>query len=199
MVADALVVWVAPDPNDKMLKVVGWYKNATVYRDLQSVPENVLSCRKHNELNRYYMNTTEAVLVTVNERCKIPKFKGRDLWYAEGQDELNDWIIRCTDEYEADENRYVHEQDIVEQQYPGGEIKRTVKEKINQDKFRNRILCRYNYKCCICGMDNDDLVVASHIKPWSQCQTPYEKTDTNNVLLLCAMHDKLFDDCGDTF
>lgn len=63
MVADVLVVWVAPDPNDKMLKVVGWYKNATVYRDLQSVPENVLSCRKHNELNRYYMTTTEAVLV----------------------------------------------------------------------------------------------------------------------------------------
>ena len=47
-------------------------------------------------------------------------------------------------------------------------------------------------KCCLCGFDEPDLLIASHIKPWSE-SAPDERTDVNNGLLLCPNHDKLFD------
>lgn len=37
-----------------------------------------------------------------------------------------------------------------------------------------------------------DLLVASHVKPWSKSNN-YERIDTNNALLLCLMYDSLFD------
>ena len=47
-------------------------------------------------------------------------------------------------------------------------------------------------KCCLCGVSNPALLVASHIKPWSVCE-PEERLDENNGFLLCPNHDKLFD------
>ena len=47
-------------------------------------------------------------------------------------------------------------------------------------------------KCCICGLESEELLIASHIKAASKCLI-HEKVDNNNGLLLCAMHDKLFD------
>ena len=44
----------------------------------------------------------------------------------------------------------------------------------------------------ICGIENIELLVASHIKPAKDCNV-HEKINNNNGLLLCANHDKLFD------
>lgn len=46
--------------------------------------------------------------------------------------------------------------------------------------------------CEVCQIKQKELLVASHIKPWSESDD-YEKGDLNNLLLLCAMHDALFD------
>lgn len=73
-----------------------------------------------------------------------------------------------------------------------GEEKEIItKARINQSKFREMLLKKYS-KCCLCSVSNPDLLVASHIKPWS-VSTPKEKVDINNGLLLCPNHDKLFD------
>ncbi len=66
-----------------------------------------------------------------------------------------------------------------------------VKVRVNQGAFREVLIRKYG-KCCLCGLDENGLLVASHIKPWSDC-TPKEKLDDNNGLLLCPNHDKLFD------
>ncbi|MCI6152936.1 MAG: HNH endonuclease [Fusobacterium perfoetens] len=47
-------------------------------------------------------------------------------------------------------------------------------------------------KCKICGLSNIELLVASHIKPWSK-SIDEEKLDCNNGFLLCPNHDALFD------
>lgn len=48
-------------------------------------------------------------------------------------------------------------------------------------------------RCCrICGLYNQQLLVASHIQPWSK-STNDERLDSENGLLLCALHDALFD------
>lgn len=66
-----------------------------------------------------------------------------------------------------------------------------VKVRINQNIFRKNLLTRYS-KCCLCGMNNYELLIASHIKPWSK-STGQEKLDIDNGFLFCPNHDKLFD------
>ncbi|APC38894.1 HNH endonuclease [Clostridium estertheticum] len=63
----------------------------------------------------------------------------------------------------------------------------------NQYKFRNGLLKRYG-KCLICGIDNKELLRASHSKPWNVSGSK-EKIDVDNGLLLCANHDLLYDRC----
>ena len=73
----------------------------------------------------------------------------------------------------------------------GAEKEAVVKIRVNQGAFRESLLQRYG-KCCLCGIKNPLMLVASHIKPWAVSQ-PDEKLDPNNGLLLCPNHDRLFD------
>lgn len=61
-----------------------------------------------------------------------------------------------------------------------------------QDLFRNNLIAKYGCKCAICNKEIEDVLVASHIKPASLSNV-VEKADCENGLLLCTLHDKLFD------
>lgn len=75
----------------------------------------------------------------------------------------------------------------------GGQNEATVKakERITQSQFRHTLLQK-QHRCLVCGLDCSKLLIASHIKPWAN-SNDQEKIDSNNGLLLCAIHDKLFD------
>lgn len=83
------------------------------------------------------------------------------------------------------------EKEIENKNLVGTDKLAVVRARVNQGLFRERLLRKYN-KCCICGVDEESLLVASHIKPWVD-STPKERVDDNNGLLLCPNHDKLFD------
>lgn len=73
-----------------------------------------------------------------------------------------------------------------------GETKKAIiNVRVNQGKFRELLLNRYN-QCCLCNVRNHELLIASHIKPWIESE-PKEKVDVNNGFLMCPNHDKLFD------
>lgn len=65
------------------------------------------------------------------------------------------------------------------------------KVRVNQGLFRDKLLRRYN-QCCLCGVQDEHLLKASHIKPWSVCEKT-EKLDVDNGFLFCPNHDYLFD------
>ena len=48
-------------------------------------------------------------------------------------------------------------------------------------------------KCRVTNVTDPNLLIASHIKPWSMCETHYERLDGNNGLLLTPTYDLLFD------
>ncbi len=73
----------------------------------------------------------------------------------------------------------------------GSEKAALVKIRVNQGIFRDKLLKKYS-KCCLCGISNTALLVASHIKPWIDSDSK-EKLDSENGFLLCPNHDKLFD------
>lgn len=74
----------------------------------------------------------------------------------------------------------------------GKERLTTVKQRVNQTFFRNAVLSSYNNSCCITGLSTSQLLVASHIKPWSESDEA-EKTNPTNGLCLNGLHDKAFD------
>lgn len=73
----------------------------------------------------------------------------------------------------------------------GKDKERLVKVRVNQCIFRKIILATYNYKCCITGIDNTDLLIASHIVPWSKDEK--NRLNPMNGLCLNALHDRAFD------
>lgn len=73
----------------------------------------------------------------------------------------------------------------------GRERERVVRERVNQGFFRKAILSSYDQKCCITGLDQTELLVASHIVPWKQ--NAQERLNPQNGLCLNALHDKAFD------
>lgn len=78
--------------------------------------------------------------------------------------------------------------DIIE----GQDIEAVLKRRLGQEAFRRKVLHCANEKCCITGINEPRLLVASHIKPWICC-SPFEKTDVHNALCLNRLHDGLFD------
>ncbi|KXY44797.1 hypothetical protein AT257_16245 [Bacillus cereus] len=65
------------------------------------------------------------------------------------------------------------------------------KIRITQGKFRESLLKKEQF-CKICGMNLSELLVASHIKPWKDCNDK-ERIDFYNGLLLCPAHNAAFD------
>lgn len=77
---------------------------------------------------------------------------------------------------------------------PCGEYKdRLVKTRVGQYFFRMSVLNSYRSRCRVTGMKVPELLVASHIKPWSECDERTERTNPSNGLCLNAFHDKAFD------
>jgi hypothetical protein len=72
------------------------------------------------------------------------------------------------------------------------EGKSTVKVRRGQQFFRQSVLTAYGVRCCVTGISVPDLLVASHIKPWSKC-TDKERLDPQNGLCLSCLHDVAFD------
>lgn len=66
-------------------------------------------------------------------------------------------------------------------------------KRIGQDKLRQLLLISIS-KCEVSEIKNKDLLVVSHIKPWEDCvDGGTERLDPENVLLLAANWDALFD------
>lgn len=73
----------------------------------------------------------------------------------------------------------------------GKEIERVVKVRVYQQGFRAAVLTNYNNKCCITGIGMTELLVASHILPWSKGEA--HRLNPENGFALNALHDKAFD------
>ena len=73
----------------------------------------------------------------------------------------------------------------------GKEKERLVKVRVNQSIFRTVVLATYNNCCCITGINNPELLIASHIVPWSRDEK--NRLNPMNGLCLNALHDKAFD------
>jgi putative restriction endonuclease len=75
------------------------------------------------------------------------------------------------------------------------EAERLVVRRVGQDVFRQGLLDYWDGRCAITGLAVPELLRASHIKPWAECETDAERLSVFNGLLLAPHLDAAFD-CG---
>ena len=195
------VIFCARD--EKETYIVGWYDNATVYRQIIEYTFNGKKC-----LYNITASVEDAHLLKEKDRkFTINRTKDKDVagfgsanvWYADDKksEEIRKSAIAYIDKLRQgfiDEiNDEINE---IEELYENPNLSDTEKEvlskvRIGQGGFRDRLIDR-DKKCLICGISNKSLLRASHIKPWKD-SSGKERLNSNNGLLLCAIHDALFD------
>lgn len=73
-----------------------------------------------------------------------------------------------------------------------GETRNVITEqRIKQQFFRRAVLSSYRGRCCMTGLSEPRLLVASHIVPWSADRS--NRLNPRNGLCLSSLHDKAFD------
>ncbi|WP_041384363.1 HNH endonuclease [Sphaerochaeta pleomorpha] len=86
----------------------------------------------------------------------------------------------------------VEEEQIFEDVDFSEENKTAIKHiRLKQYAFRQALLLGYRGRCCLSGIGTSDLLIASHIIPWSE--DTMHRGDPRNGLLLNALLDKAFD------
>lgn len=88
--------------------------------------------------------------------------------------------------YRSDEER--SEDDIPDKTSRRG----LVNSRIGQGKFRRRVLNKWRNRCAVTGSKSTEILIASHIVPWSEASNK-ERYDVHNGLLLSPTYDALFD------
>ena len=73
------------------------------------------------------------------------------------------------------------------------ETEETVKQRIGQDVYREALMNYWNGACAVTGCSVNEVLRASHAKPWKDCTTAEERLDVYNGFLLSANLDALFD------
>lgn len=88
------------------------------------------------------------------------------------------------------ENPYtVNDAEIESTSWTRRTVIQTVRKRLRDSSFQDRVLTAYNYRCAICGVQLD-LVQAAHIVPVSH----EDGTDhTSNGMALCALHHYAYD------
>jgi len=73
------------------------------------------------------------------------------------------------------------------------EAERLVVQRVGQEVFRDRLLDYWEGRCAVTGLAVPELLRASHIKPWADCESDAERLDVFNGLLLAPHLDAAFD------
>ncbi len=114
------------------------------------------------------------------------------------------------DEFIHDRERLLFESETILAQYEGTNVEQKydrilkdisstvgdskigqVKIRVNQNVFRQIVLANYDGKCASTGIDIPELLVASHIIPWSENKN--ERLNPRNGICLSSLYDKAFD------
>lgn len=88
-----------------------------------------------------------------------------------------------------------HEGTVEEYVYDGTSLDRfgITKQRSRQDFFRTMVLSAYDFRCAVTGIEQPELLVAGHIKPWAL--EVDRRLDPTNGICLNRLHDHAFD-CG---
>ena len=114
---------------------------------------------------------------------------GWEHFVGQSENAINEVLSKVSIEHSVT----LDDQDSTEEQqdYTGENKIVTSKNRVGQSFFRQAVLSAYDNKCCISGLSVPQLLVASHIVPWSIDRE--NRLNPRNGLSLSMLHDKAFD------
>jgi predicted restriction endonuclease len=77
--------------------------------------------------------------------------------------------------------------------FQGTEREQLVKQRIGQDVFRDALFKYWKGCCAVTSLNTPEMLRASHIKPWADCDNDGDRLNVYNGFLLSANFDALFD------
>lgn len=80
---------------------------------------------------------------------------------------------------------------LLEEDFTGETRQVLTTQRIKQHFFRRAVLSSYKGRCCMSGLSDSRLLIASHIVPWSTDKK--NRLNPSNGLCLSAIHDRAFD------
>lgn len=114
--------------------------------------------------------------------------------YVEFSNNWDDLIYESESLLNEKEGNHSFEQKIIQEidlSKEGKEVSRVVKSRVNQSFFRTVVLNIYSQKCAVSNINLPELLIASHIVPWSANEK--ERLNPSNGICLSPLYDKLFD------
>ena len=175
---------VAKNAKGNELPQDGFYKSLRDYSDIYgyNIPSNIDTLTTYEKEN---------IFLDINNKIESDFSKIVEVFKI-----LNDEKTFIIDDSEIKDSNDTHINKELITEVDNESINETdkiayTKIRIGQSELRYKKLKEVG--CCeICGLKTPELLIASHIKPWAESDD-YEKLDTENILLLCATHDALFD------
>jgi len=200
------VVWTATDPDVRGRRVVGWYRDARVYRSRQRFRRHPSSQHEADSIESFCVRArvNNAVLLPMEMRGSALKsgkgWMGHVPWwfpqrYAEADSEIAEFLRRLnvlmTDGVEDEVAEVARIRSATNLTVTQKKV--LLDARIGQGQFRQSLINEWG-GCALMGCTVSDLLRASHIKPWKLANNQ-ERLDHNNGLLLLASLDAAFE-CG---
>lgn len=194
------VIWTA-GPDNGGTAVVGWYKNATVFRNQQKF-KNPSQLQKKNGLDSYWISASasDATLLPIDKRsCMIPRgvkggFGQSNVWYAAAPESgsIVDKVLRLVDAEwlpDVDDGAYGHEGKLRLITH----LKRERNASIVEMKKRNVLDKTGALKCEACGFDfkvfygehGKESCEVHHLVPLHESDG-IVKTELNDLAIVCS-------------
>ncbi|MCE1198335.1 MAG: HNH endonuclease [Marinilabiliales bacterium] len=117
----------------------------------------------------------------------------KEIWkeFIENWDDLpfeSERLLAKTENTTIEKLNNISEGDLLKE---GKSREQLVKVRVNQNFFRSTILASYNNTCCITGLQQPELLIAGHIKPWSIDEK--NRLNPQNGIAINALHDRAFE------
>ena len=178
--------------NDISEDWLNYYNVASKLDDIILFP---ITHKDYSNKSRYYINSSSSIYTFLRQICLpvmttllLEKIIIDGKHYVLFRPYIND----IGNIYENEIVRYQ-----VEEINNSGSIDETTKTQIiqsrkGQGKYRELILNKFNGQCAITGVNDARILIASHIKPWTDSNNE-ERISRENGILLSPTFDKLFD------
>ncbi len=201
---------------DRKYHVVGKIKSAEILKpsDIKSATLMIKNNDKNGEIKKHLNGiSTSPYMSEFNTVFKVNiRFKPENLIWFDEKSEINlkpgSWRYKLYSPNQAtiETINHIHSdpKEVVgdlleilnrESDMSDSERETLVLARVGQGKFRENVIDFWGNgeKCAVTLMDIKDLLVASHIQAWRNCESTDERLDGANGILLCAHIDKLFD------
>jgi predicted restriction endonuclease len=100
-------------------------------------------------------------------------------------------VAAPTDKRTDRRRRIPTDEELADRKEGPTEATRSVSVRMAQNFFRRAVLASYGARCCVSGIELEELLIASHILPWAKY--PELRINPRNGLCLSTLHDAAFD------